>query len=77
MNHSATNHSAKNNKNQRFGDKEVNSIESAIRYVAYMDVMGFKDMVARNPHDVIGEKLQKFFQKLDLRILGIYAWFFC
>ena len=59
MNHSATNHSAKNNKNQRFGDKEVNSIESAIRYVAYMDVMGFKDMVARNPHDVIGEKLQK------------------
>jgi hypothetical protein len=24
-----------------------------------MDVMGFKDMVARNPHDVIGEKLQK------------------
>ena len=23
-----------------------------------MDVMGFKDMVARNPHNVIGEKLQ-------------------
>ena len=59
MNHSATNHSAKNNQNKKFWKKEVSSIESAIRYVAYMDVMGFKDMVARNPHDVIGEKLQK------------------
>lgn len=39
-------------------EKEVSSIESAIRYVAYMDVMGFKDLVARNPHNVIGEKLQ-------------------
>lgn len=58
MNHSATNHSAKNNQNKRLWEKEVSSIESAIRYVAYMDVMGFKDLVARNPHNVIGEKLQ-------------------
>ncbi len=68
MNHSAINHSAKNNKNQNFWKNESSSIESTIRYVAFMDVMGFKDMVARKPHDVIGKKLQKLLMFISDRI---------
>ncbi len=71
MNHSATNHSAKqakNNQTQSFWKNDSSSIESAIRYVAYMDVMGFKDMIARSPHDVIGKKLQNLLMFISERI---------
>jgi hypothetical protein len=33
---------------------------TAERYVCFLDIMGFKDMVARNPHDEVLEKMEVF-----------------
>jgi hypothetical protein len=34
------------------------------RFVGFMDVMGFKDMIARKSHEEVGEALLRFFVML-------------
>ena len=54
--------------NKKDKENHNDSVQRAVRYVAFMDVMGFKDMVARNPHHVIGDKLQDLLIFISNRI---------
>jgi hypothetical protein len=39
---------------------------TAPRFVAIIDIMGFKDMVARNPHKIVFERMQKLAETQNL-----------
>lgn len=42
-----------------------NWITTAKRFVVFLDIMGFKDFIYRNPHEVVYEKLQLLSQKKE------------
>ena len=41
------------------------------RYVGYIDIMGFKDMVTRNTHDAIYQMMKKIDDKKNLAKVSI------